>query len=90
MRLSDQSISEGDTLLLECCLVSRQPKAKVTWFLDSESITASEGQRMEFNGETARLISWNAFEGDCGRYRCVVETEGGKCETSAQVGLKKG
>ena len=81
--LSNQSLTEYDTLTLECIVT--KPNRKVRWFVDNEEIQSNDRYRLESDEKTHRLILSNISPNDEGNYDVITESDR---KSSAFVSVK--
>lgn len=82
--LSNQSLTEYDTLTLECTVTKANKKVK--WFFDSQEIQADDRCRFETDEKVHRLIISNMSPNDEGNYDVVTESDR---KSSAFVSVKE-
>jgi len=71
--LSNQSLTEYDTLTLECIVT--KPNRKVKWFFDNEEIQSNDRYRLETDEKIHRLILSNISPNDEGNYDVITESD---------------
>ena len=81
--LSNQSLTEYDTLTLECIVT--KPNRKVRWFFDSQEIQSDDRYRLESDEKVHRLILSNVSPNDEGNYDAITESDR---KSSAFVSVK--
>ena len=81
--LANQSLTEYDTLTLECIVT--KPNKQVKWFFDSQELKADDRCRFETEEKVHRLIISNMSPNDEGNYDVVTESDR---KSSAFVGVK--
>ena len=81
--LSNQSLTEYDTLTLECTVT--KPNKQVKWFFDSQEIHPDDRCRLESDEKVHRLIISNMSPNDEGNYDVVTESDR---KSSAFVSVK--
>jgi hypothetical protein len=81
--LSNQSLTEYDTLTLECIVT--KPNRKVKWFFDNEEIQSNDRYRLEIEDKIHRLILNNISPNDEGNYDVITESDR---KSSAFVSVK--
>lgn len=81
--LSNQSLTEYDTLTLEC--VVTKPNRQVKWYFDNQELKPDDRCRFEHEDKTHRLIISNVSPNDEGNYDVVTESDR---KSSAFVGVK--
>ncbi|UJR23285.1 hypothetical protein I4U23_026301 [Adineta vaga] len=82
--LSNQSLTEYDTLTLECIVT--KPNKQVKWFFDNQEIQVDERCRLEVEEKTHRLIISNMSPNDEGNYDVITESDR---KSSAFVSVKE-
>ena len=82
--LSNQSLTEYDTLTLECTVT--KPNKKVQWFFDNQLLEANDRCRFEIDEKVHRLIISNMSPNDEGNYDVVTESDR---KSSAFVSVKE-
>lgn len=81
--LSNQSLTEYDTLTLECTVT--KPNKQVKWFFDSNELKPDDRCRFETDGKVHRLIISNMAPNDEGNYDVITESDR---KSSAFVSVK--
>lgn len=71
--LSNQSLTEYDTLTLECIVTKANKKVK--WFFDNQELEANDRCRFETDEKTHRLIISNLSPNDEGNYDVITESD---------------
>ena len=71
--LSNQSLTEYDTLTLECIVT--KPNRKVKWYFDNEEIQPNDRYRLEMDEKVHRLILSNVSPNDEGNYDVITESD---------------
>jgi hypothetical protein len=71
--LSNQSLTEYDTLTLECIVT--KPNKKVKWFFDGQELTSNDRCRLETEEKVHRLTISNMSPNDEGNYDVVTESD---------------
>ncbi|CAF3389468.1 unnamed protein product [Rotaria socialis] len=82
--LSNQSLTEYDTLTLECTVT--KPDKQVKWYFDSQELKPDDRCRFENEGKVHRLIINNVSPNDEGNYDVITESDR---KSSAFVGVKE-
>ncbi|CAF3878648.1 unnamed protein product, partial [Adineta steineri] len=82
--LSNQSLTEYDTLTLECIVTKANKQVK--WFFDNQEIEANDRCRFETDEKTHRLIISNMSPNDEGNYDVITESDR---KSSAFVSVKE-
>lgn len=81
--LSNQSLTEYDTLTLECIVT--KPNKQVKWYFDNQELQANDRCRIEREEKVHRLIISNMGPNDEGNYDVVTESDR---KSSAFVSVK--
>lgn len=81
--LSNQSLTEYDTLTLECMVT--KPNKQVKWFFDDQPLENNDRCRFEVDGKIHRMILTNVSPNDEGNYDVVTESNR---KSSAFVSVK--
>lgn len=81
--LSNQSLTEYETLTLECTVT--KPNKKVKWYFDNQELQANDRCRFETDEKVHRLIINNLSPNDEGNYDVVTESDR---KSSAFVSVK--
>ena len=71
--LSNQSLTEYDTLTLECIVT--KPNKKVKWFFDNQQLEGNDRCKFETDEKIHRLIISNISPNDEGNYDVVTESD---------------
>jgi hypothetical protein len=71
--LSNQSLTEYDTLTLECIVTKANRKVK--WFFDNQELQADDRCRFEIDEKIHRLIITNMSPNDEGNYDVITESD---------------
>jgi hypothetical protein len=71
--LSNQSLTEYDTLTLECIVT--KPNRQVKWFFDNQEIQPNDRCRFENDEKFHRLIISNMSPNDEGNYDVITESD---------------
>jgi hypothetical protein len=71
--LSNQSLTEYDTLTLECIVT--KPNRQVKWFFDNQEIQSNDRCRFENDEKIHRLIISNISPNDEGNYDVITESD---------------
>uniref|UniRef100_A0A4W4GT56 Myosin light chain kinase, smooth muscle n=1 Tax=Electrophorus electricus TaxID=8005 RepID=A0A4W4GT56_ELEEL len=83
--LKDVTVVDGERLRLEC-MVTSEPPAVITWFLDGKLVKPSKFIVLSQEGRRkCSLTIDKALPEDEGRYKCKAENSGGKAECSCMV-----
>ncbi|CAF4626911.1 unnamed protein product, partial [Rotaria sp. Silwood2] len=82
--LSNQSLTEYDTLTLECIVT--KPNKQVKWFFDNQELKPNDRCRFETEEKIHRLIISNMAPNDEGNYDVITESER---KSSAFVSVKE-
>ncbi|KAK1798688.1 hypothetical protein P4O66_006974 [Electrophorus voltai] len=84
--LKDVTVVDGERLRLEC-MVTSEPPAVITWFLDGKLVKPSKFIVLSQEGRRGKcsLTIDKALPEDEGRYKCKAENSGGKAECSCMV-----
>uniref|UniRef100_A0A4W4GZ82 Myosin light chain kinase, smooth muscle n=1 Tax=Electrophorus electricus TaxID=8005 RepID=A0A4W4GZ82_ELEEL len=82
--LKDVTVVDGERLRLEC-MVTSEPPAVITWFLDGKLVKPSKFIVLSQEGGKCSLTIDKALPEDEGRYKCKAENSGGKAECSCMV-----
>ena len=81
--LSNQSLTEYDTLILECTVT--KPNKQVKWLFDNQELKANDRCRFESEEKLHRLIISNLSPNDEGNYDVITESDR---KSSAFVNVK--
>ena len=81
--LSNQSLTEYDTLTLECTVT--KPNKTVQWYFDNQQLHVDDRCRFEIDEKVHRLIITNVSPNDEGNYDVVTESDR---KSSAFVSVK--
>jgi hypothetical protein len=81
--LSNQSLTEYDTLTLECIVTKANKQVK--WFFDNQELKADDRCRFETDEKVHRLILSNVSPNDEGNYDVITESD---IKSSAFVSVK--
>ncbi|CAF4302292.1 unnamed protein product, partial [Rotaria sordida] len=71
--LSNQSLTEYDTLTLECIVT--KPNKQVKWFFDNQELKPDDRCRFETEDKIHRLIISNVSPNDEGNYDVITESD---------------
>ncbi|CAF0814387.1 unnamed protein product [Rotaria sordida] len=82
--LSNQSLTEYDTLTLECIVT--KPNKQVKWFFDNQELKPDDRCRFETEDKIHRLIISNVSPNDEGNYDVITESDR---KSSAFISVKE-
>ncbi|CAH1789051.1 unnamed protein product [Owenia fusiformis] len=82
--LSDQTVTDGDTVILECN-VTGDPKPDVKWMHDGKPIKSTEDFKISYDGTVAKLEIMEVFPEDSGEYCCIISNSAGEVKTSSHI-----
>jgi hypothetical protein len=83
--LSDVTVSDGESAVLECRVVST-PSAEITWYVDGIEIRQSTEFQMTYSEDGwCRLVISDTMSEDEGEYTVKAVNEAGSCVTTAYL-----
>jgi hypothetical protein len=71
--LSNQSLTEYETLTLECTVT--KPNKQVKWFFDNQELQGNDRCHFETDGKIHRMIMSNMSPNDDGNYDVITESD---------------
>ncbi|XP_033747095.1 LOW QUALITY PROTEIN: muscle M-line assembly protein unc-89-like [Pecten maximus] len=85
-RLKEQSVTEGQSVELECVL---KEASTVSWYKDGIIQRNSADFKQTFDGVTAKLEISEIFLDDKGEYACVAKNDLGETKTVCKINVKE-
>nr|XP_023685183.1 titin-like isoform X1 [Paramormyrops kingsleyae]XP_023685184.1 titin-like isoform X1 [Paramormyrops kingsleyae] len=85
--LNDTTITEGESVTLEC-QISGCPIPSVVWFREEYEIKSSSDFYLLYENGCARLVIREAFAEDSGHFTCTASSQTGSVSTSCFLTVK--